>query len=196
MLFEKNDRARLRPGKAAGAAGAAALDIVSESLPKNGTDLERLLAMETRTSLPDNLLMLGDKLSMAWGLEVRVPLLDPGYLRLVEATPGKWRRGGFLGATGKLLHKQVSGSLLPDEIVHRPKKGFQSPIETWLRSNLGQHLADLVERPQSFTRIYLDLETARGLLNRHKAARTGSLERQLFALWVLEEWYGRYFGAN
>jgi asparagine synthase (glutamine-hydrolysing) len=188
MLFAGKDRASLRAGSAPGKAGAAALAPLATMVPADGSFLERLLAAETRSSLPDNLLMLGDKLSMAWGLEVRVPLLDPDYLRLVEATPGRWRRGGALARNGKALHKEVCRTLLPAAIVDRPKKGFQSPIATWLRDDLGAHLAEMIDRPRSFTRNYLDLATARSLLDRHRAARTGSLERQLFALWVLEEW--------
>lgn len=192
MLFSDPDRAWIRPGSPPGQAGAEALAPLAAVLPENGDSLERLLAMETRSSLPDNLLMLGDKLSMAWGLEVRVPLLDVDYLRLVEATPGHRRRGGLLAGNGKSLHKEVCRSLLPSEIVNRPKKGFQSPIAAWLREHLGEHVAEMIERPGSFTRSYLDITAARSLLNRHRAARSGSLERQLFALWVLEEWSATY----
>lgn len=194
MLFDRSDRANIRQRSAPGVAGAAALGDVSSSLPRDASALERLLAMETRTSLPDNLLMLGDKLSMAWGLEVRVPLLDPDYLKAVESTPGHWRRGGLLARTGKVLHKEVCRSLLPDAIVNRTKKGFQSPIATWLTDHLGEHLAIMIDRPQSFTRAYLDIATARTLLSKHREGRSGSLERQLFALWVLEEWYVYYSG--
>jgi len=196
MLFDDADRAAIRPGSAPGSAGMRALTPLADLLPANGTFLERLLAMETRASLPDNLLMLGDKLSMARSLEVRVPLLDRNYLRLVEQTPGKWRRGGLLANTGKVMHKQVCRSLLPDAIVNRPKKGFQSPIAAWLRDHLGNHVADLVERPGSFTRDYLDVGAARSLLDRHRAARSGNLERQLFALWVLEEWNLAYLAGD
>lgn len=192
MLFEDTDREWIRPGAPAGRSGADALAPLVDAVPSNGNFLERLLAMETRSSLPENLLMLGDKLSMAWGLEVRVPLLDRDYLRLVEQTPGKWRRGGLFAGTGKLLHKEVCSALLPKAIVNRPKKGFQSPIAAWLRDHLGDHLAGMVDDPRSFTREYLDVSAARSLIDRHRSARSGSLERQLFALWVLEEWNATY----
>lgn len=192
MLFEDADRRLIRSTSAPGLEGANALSPLLDTLPANGNFLERLLAMETRSSLPDNLLMLGDKLSMAWGLEVRVPLLDDDYMGLVEATPGKWRRGGWLAGDGKSLHKEVSRSLLPRTIVDRPKKGFQSPIASWLRQNLGRHVGDLLEKPRSFTRTYLNLGAARVLVEQHIAGNKGSLERQLFALWVLEEWNSAY----
>ena len=192
-LFSQADRHRIRPDSSPGEAGAQAISHLGEVLPKGGTSLERLLAIETRSSLSDNLLMLGDKLSMAWGLEVRVPLLDADYLSLVEQTPGVLRRSGFLAGRGKHLHKLVCSRFLPKSIVNRPKLGFQSPIETWLRADLGNHLSHLIEDSRSFTRTYLQLDVARRMLSRHRAERSGSLERQLFALWMLEEWYRRFF---
>jgi asparagine synthase (glutamine-hydrolysing) len=171
------------------------LSIYVDFLPANGTAFERLLAFELRSSLPENLLLLGDKLSMAHGLEVRVPLLDQEYLRKVEALPGRLRLRGATSRGAKYLHKRVCAALLPREIIHRPKKGFQSPVETWLRGQLGDHLRRLIEDEDSFTRRYLCVDAARRLISVHSAGHQGNLERQLFAMWVLEEWH-RCFPAR
>ena len=169
------------------------IERLSHFLPDNGTFLERLLALETRTSLPDNLLLLADKLSMASGLEVRVPMLDPIYLNIVESLPANLRRSGFLAGTGKLLHKKVCEALVPKEVINRPKKGFQTPIEEWLKVGLGDHIYDLVDHGRSFTRQFLDISTAKRLIQAHRSGRHGNLERQLFAIWVLEEWHRAFF---
>jgi asparagine synthase (glutamine-hydrolysing) len=161
-------------------------------LPNNGSLFDRQLALDTRTSLPENLLMLGDKLSMAHGLEVRVPFLDHEYLHLVESLPGHFKRHGLFGGEGKYLHKLVCQELLPKSIVRRKKKGFQTPIETWFRGGLGDHIEGLVAEPGSFARQLIGPEFVRNLVRSHRARASGNLERQLFAIWMLEEW-GRVF---
>ncbi len=162
---------------------------LQESLPNNGSFLERLLALEVRTSLPDNLLLLGDKLSMASGLEVRVPLLDPIYIKKVEMLPENYRRGGIFANQGKILHKRICSALLPKEVIGRRKKGFQTPMEDWMRSDLGGYLHDIIDGTHSFTRQFLEVSQAKKLICIHRAGKQGNLERQLFALWILEEWY-------
>ena len=157
------------------------------------TTKQRLLALEVRSSLPDNLLLLGDKLSMASGLEVRVPFLDPRYLEKIEMLPGSLRRGGLLSQHGKMLHKTVCGALLPKEIVLRPKKGFQTPIERWMKLDLGHYLYEIIDQTGSFSRKFLEVDYAKDLIERHRSGRHGNLERQLFAIWILEEWYRVFF---
>ena len=166
------------------------------ALPDNGTFFERLLALEVRSSLPDNLLLLGDKLSMASGLEVRVPFLDPRYLEKIEMLPGSLRRGGLLSQHGKMLHKTVCGALLPKEIVLRPKKGFQTPIERWMKLDLGHYLYEIIDQTGSFSRKFLEVDYAKDLIERHRSGRHGNLERQLFAIWILEEWYRVFFSQS
>jgi asparagine synthase (glutamine-hydrolysing) len=193
-IFPLEERSAIRPGtllyqkKMLGMLGD-----VAAFLPADGLSLERLLAMETRTGLPDNLLLLGDKLSMAWGLEVRVPLLDSQYLNVVESIPGYLRRGGLFASRGKLLHKRVCRSLLSSEIVDRKKKGFQSPVGSWFRGQIGSHLSDLVESANSFTRAYLNLHAVRQTIVDHRNGTRGSLELQLFTIWILELWHLEFF---
>jgi asparagine synthase (glutamine-hydrolysing) len=157
-------------------------------LPANGGLFDRQLALDTRTSLPENLLMLADKLSMAHGLEVRVPLLDKDYLRVVESLPARLKRHGLLGGHGKYLHKLACLELLPRSIVYRRKKGFQTPIEEWLRGELGDHIEALAADSGSFARQWVGVDFVRKLVQRHRSRSSGNLERQLFAIWMLEEW--------
>ena len=194
-LFPGSDRNRIR-GATSDSETHSYLRWIINSLPPNGNFLERLLALEVRSSLPDNLLLLGDKLSMASGLEVRVPLLDPIYLNKVEMLPGSFRRGGLLARQGKILHKTICNSLLPKEIIHRPKKGFQTPMEKWLKQDLGYYLYDIIDQTNSFTRNFLEIGYAKKLIEKHRRGTHGNLERQLFAIWMLEEWYRVFFNSQ
>src|SRR3954470_16960668 len=96
--------------------------------------LERALYLDTRMVLPDAILLCNDKMSMAASLELRVPFLDRELMRFVERIPAGLRvrpRGG------KRLHRDALRRLLPDEIVSRPKHGFATPYDRWLRESLG-----------------------------------------------------------
>lgn len=155
-------------------------------LPENGSFPERLLAFDARTSLSENLLLLGDKLSMASSIEVRVPFLDKEYFEFVESLPFKFKRNQ-LHLSGKYLHKKMCESILPNRIVHRKKIGFQTPISKWFEGRLGAHVKCLVNSKDSFTRNYLDIAYVNKILSMH--GPNNNLERQIFAIWSLEEWY-------
>ena len=191
-LFPGQDRDRIRKTNG-NCETHSYLQPLLKALPANGTFLERLLALEVRSSLADNLLLVGDKLSMASGLEVRVPLLDPIYLKKVESIPGSLRRGGLFSQHGKMLHKLICGKLLPKEITSRRKKGFQTPMENWMKLELGDYLFDMIDDTKSFSRRYLEVKYAKNLIKKHRSGKHGNLERQLFAIWILEEWYRVFF---
>jgi asparagine synthase (glutamine-hydrolysing) len=88
---------------------------------------------ETRTYTHDVLLRDSDQMSMAHGLELRVPLLDH---RLVEYVVGLPERLKAPGATPKRLLVESVGAAMPSDIVHRPKRGFVLPFDTWMKGEL------------------------------------------------------------
>ena len=94
-----------------------------------------MMYVDTRLWLPDDLLLVGDKMSMAESVEMRVPFLDPDLVEFTESLPSsyKLRRG-----RRKAVEKQALTPLLPKEIVHRKERGFQTPVDRWLRSELYQ----------------------------------------------------------
>src|SRR5215216_2016652 len=114
--------------------------------------LEQALYLDTHMFLPDGILLCNDKMSMAAGLELRVPFLDLELMRFVERVPATRRvRPG----QPKRLHKRAMSRLLPPEIVNRRKHGFATPYDDWLRASLGREvesryatgspLADLID---------------------------------------------------
>jgi len=95
--------------------------------------INRVSYLEARCYMLNTLLRDSDFMSMAHGLEVRVPLIDHQLARRVLALPGSWKLDP---RTPKpLLVKALDGQL-PDQIVHRPKRGFTLPFENWLRDAL------------------------------------------------------------
>lgn len=94
--------------------------------------INRVSYLESRCYMLNTLLRDADFMSMSQGLEVRVPLIDHRLAKAVLALPGAWKVNG---TPKKLLVRALAGSL-PDEIVHRPKRGFTLPFEHWMRQDL------------------------------------------------------------
>ncbi len=108
-------------------------------------ELNRMLAVDGQTQLPDDLLMLTDKMSMAVSLECRVPLLDHELVELAASIPARHKiRGGRL----KHLLKEALVGTLPGDILDRGKRGFGTPMGAWLKRELAPVVDRLLGAPQ------------------------------------------------
>jgi asparagine synthase (glutamine-hydrolysing) len=94
--------------------------------------VNRVSYLESRCYMLNTLLRDSDVMSMSQGLELRVPLIDHQLAKTVLALPGKWK----LNSTPKKLLVDALQGSLPDEIVHRRKRGFTLPFEHWMRQEL------------------------------------------------------------
>jgi asparagine synthase (glutamine-hydrolysing) len=103
--------------------------------------VNRVSYLESRCYMLNTLLRDADFMSMSQGLEVRVPLIDHQLAKAVLALPGQWKLNG---TPKKLLVGALAGSL-PDEIVHRPKRGFTLPFEHWLRQELRSEVEPVLD---------------------------------------------------
>ena len=107
----------------------------------HGDALNRMFAVDAETQLPDDLLLLTDKMSMAVSLECRVPLLDHELVEMAASMPAAIKvRGGRL----KHLMKEALSELLPREILDRQKRGFGTPMGAWLKTDLAPVLDRLL----------------------------------------------------
>lgn len=151
-------------------------------------ELGGLQFLEIRSALPDELLMYSDKLSMAHGLEARVPYLDQEIVEYVERLPASFKVR--LGV-GKWLHRRVCKSFLPEKILQRKKLGFQTPVDEWFRESLtGKMNATLLDN-DSLMFKYLQPQAVQRLVKDHKNGRCNH-SKLLFSLIVLEEWLRHY----
>jgi asparagine synthase (glutamine-hydrolysing) len=148
-------------------------------------DLGGLQFLEARSTLPDELLMFADKLSMAHGLELRVPFLDKDIVEYAERLPAKFKvRNG----SGKWLHRQVCKAYLPDEIMKRRKRGFAGNIvDGWFRSAIDRNMADTLLDSGSKIYQFLRPSAVRGLYDHHVSGRNDN-HKVLFSLVLFEEW--------
>jgi asparagine synthase (glutamine-hydrolysing) len=156
-----------------------------EPLMENTDELGGLQFLEIRSSLPDELLMYADKLSMAHGLEVRVPYLDREVVEYVQrlAAPFKVHLG-----SRKFLHRQVCQGFLPPAIMKRKKRGFAvNVVDSWFRDSLDRKMEGLLLDSSSLMFEFLRPEPVRQLLEEHASGRNDN-HKVLFSLIVLEQW--------
>jgi asparagine synthase (glutamine-hydrolysing) len=141
--------------------------------------------LEIRSSLPDELLMYADKLSMAHSLEVRVPYLDRTVVEYVQRLDASFK---IRHGTRKWLHRQVCQNYLPPRILKRKKRGFAvNVVDEWFHSSLKGELPELLLDRNSLMFELLKPESVRSLLEAHRSRRQDN-HKLLFSLVMLEQW--------
>ncbi len=148
-------------------------------------ELGGLQFLEVRSTLPDELLMYADKLSMAHGLELRVPFVDKEIVEYVERLPAEFKvRNG----SRKWLHRQVCRAYLPDSVLKRRKRGFAgNVVDDWFRNVIDNKMADTLLDPGSKIYQYLRPASVRELFELHASGRQDN-HKILFSLVLFEEW--------
>jgi asparagine synthase (glutamine-hydrolysing) len=141
--------------------------------------------LEIRSSLPDELLMYADKLSMAHSLEARVPYLDRTVVEYVQRLSANFKvRNG----TRKWLHRQVCQSYLPRQILNRKKRGFAvNVVDDWFRSSMGGQIPAMLLDQNALLFDLLEPEPVAELLKAHRSGRQDN-HKLLFSLVMLEQW--------
>ena len=146
--------------------------------------LNRMLVVDAETQLPDDLLMLTDKMTMATSLECRVPLLDH---ELVEMTARIGEDVKVRGGELKHVMKRALSDLLPPEILNRRKRGFGTPMGAWLKRDLSAVLRALLCPESVRARGLFRTEAVERLIADHDANRLDGTDR-ILALMNLEIW--------
>jgi asparagine synthase (glutamine-hydrolysing) len=154
--------------------------------------LNRMLAVDAQTQLPDDLLLLTDKMSMAVSLECRVPLLDHELFELAAAIPESVKlRGGHL----KHVMKAALRDTLPTDILERKKRGFGTPMGAWFKGALAPLLRQLLSPESVARRGLFHYPAVAALIAAHDANRIDGTDR-LLALVNLEIWARLYLDAR
>jgi asparagine synthase (glutamine-hydrolysing) len=176
----------LGPGLA-GAAEAAARGPVAEALahlPARVDPLNRMLYLEGKFFLTDHNLNYVDKVSMAHGVEVRVPLLDPELVSLATRLPIHYKQRGRLG---KWVLRKAMEPYLPRDVIYRAKTGFGAPLRGWLRGPL-RPIVDEVLRPESLRqRGLFDPAGVEGLVRADRERRVDATYT-IFSMICIELW--------
>jgi asparagine synthase (glutamine-hydrolysing) len=141
--------------------------------------------LEIRSSLPDELLMYADKLSMAHSLEVRVPYLDRTVVEYVQMLGSHFK---IRNGSRKWLHRRVCEQYLPTPILKRKKRGFAvNVVDDWFRSSLKGELPETLLDKNALMFDLLDPKPVEKLLKAHQSRRHDN-HKLLFSLVMFEQW--------
>jgi len=166
--------------------GYHAMDVIARHMKTAPTDDPVTMAqyVDIKSWLPSDILVKVDRTAMANSLEVRVPMLDHGFVDWALGLPSAVRRQG---SEGKILLKRAFSRLVPPRILNRPKQGFSVPLARWFRGEMGQHLdRKLHSKGGLASADYLDPQTIRRLITDHQNSRFDN-SRTLWLIWMFEE---------
>jgi asparagine synthase (glutamine-hydrolysing) len=164
----------------------------AESLSEDAALIDRMLYLEMKYFLADHNLNYTDKMSMAAGVEVRVPFLDPDLVSFAFSLPARFKQHGW---TGKWILKKAMEPHLPREIIYRPKTGFGIPLRKIIIDNTDL-ITDTYLSPSAITqRGLFDAGSVKTLV---EANRHGSIEAgySIFALICMESWMRIFIDGN
>jgi asparagine synthase (glutamine-hydrolysing) len=145
--------------------------------------LNAMLYIDTKTWLPDDLLIKADKMTMANSVELRVPLLDHRVLEFAASLPSNFKLSGI---TTKFILKKALSDRIPKEIRNRKKAGFPVPYASWLRGELKDLVRDVLMDSRTINRGYFSKGAIEGLLRANESGSDRS--KDIFSLLSLELW--------
>lgn len=154
------------------------------SIPREPSALNRMLHLELRHFLADHNLNYTDKMAMAAGVEVRVPLIDQEIVEFAARIPPGYKQRG---AVGKAIFKDAMLPLLPRDVVHRPKTGFGAPLRRWLHTDLRDRVQELLAPSVLRDRGLFDPAAVARLVQLDRAGRVDATYT-IFALMGIEQW--------
>ncbi len=163
-----------------------------ENLAADTPKLNRMLYLEGKHFLADHNLNYTDKMSMAAGVEARVPLLDPDLVRLAARLPLQYKQRGKVG---KWIFKKAMEPYLPKEVIYRPKSGFGVPLRHWLRHELRPVVEDVLSRHSIEARGLFDATGVQEFINKD---RNGQLDGTytIFSMVCMELWCRIFLDRN
>ena len=145
----------------------------------------RLLNLDVKVYLPEDLLVKTDRASMAHALEVRSPFLDHHLMEFSASIPADMK---FRGLTTKYILKKAFSHLLPKKIIHRPKQGFGVPLGSWFRGDLKKISYSVLLDEKAIRRGYFKRDAVKALLDEHCSGKFDH-GHKIWSLLNLELWH-------
>ena len=191
---EEMRRALYSPALARAVDGEDTAGPMLESLsriPSVGDPLDRMLFLETKHFLADHNLNYTDKMGMAAGVEVRVPLLDLELVKLAARIPPASKQKGM---EGKAILKRAMEPVLPRDVIYRKKSGFSAPLRNWMRGELRDTVEETLNEHALRARGLFDPKAVRKLVELDRDGRVDGAYT-ILALMCVEIWCRQFVDA-
>ncbi|MEN9642853.1 MAG: asparagine synthase [Planctomycetota bacterium] len=153
-------------------------------LPRSVVPIDRMLALDQRFFLADHNLTYTDKMSMAVGVEVRVPFLDLELVDFAARIPARFKQRG---AVGKWAFKRSMEPYLPKDVIYRPKSGFTAPLRRWMHAEFRPMIGDLLSAESLRRRGIFDPSAVLALVEANLAGRIDA-NHTILSLLCIEIW--------
>jgi asparagine synthase (glutamine-hydrolysing) len=191
-FFNRNAADFFTPEFLARASAAPAAEFVGQltAMVKDEPLLNQMLYVDSKTWLPDDLLVKADKITMANSLELRVPLLDHKVLEFAASLPPDFK---VRGKETKRILKATFAKSLPEEILKRKKAGFPVPYESWLRGGLKEQVEGVLLSDRCLSRGYFQKAEVSRLLEANFL--DNKFSKEVFCLLILELWHRQFADA-
>lgn len=164
----------------------------NRQLPPRTAALNQMLNLDARFFLTDHNLNYSDKMSMATGIEVRVPFLDPDLVSFAARLPVEFKQRG---AVGKWVLKEAMKPFLPERVINRPKAGFGVPLREWMNGELGRTLYELLSPAAINQRGLFDARGVQSLIEQDRAGRIDAAY-PIFAVACVEMWCRQFLDVR
>lgn len=146
--------------------------------------LEKMLFLEKSYFMVDHNFNYTDKMSMAYGVEVRVPFLDKNVVEFAAGIKSSLKQNGRVG---KWILKKAAESVLPKSVIYRPKAGFGAPLREWLKTDLAPYVDDMLSSEKIRNRGVFDPEKVQALIDADRSGKE-DYSYSIFALLCFEIW--------
>jgi asparagine synthase (glutamine-hydrolysing) len=189
--FQREDLAELLQPDAAGEMAEHLSENVVQSCLEQAPGKEQLarkLYTDIKTTLVSEMLTKVDRMTMAHGLEARVPFLDHHLVEWAFTVPGHFK---LANNEGKLLVKKAMEGRLPRELLYRRKQGFNVPLKLWMREELRPYIRDTFASARFKARGLYRPKSVEALLERHFSGAADD-SNKIFAMLMLELWHQQF----
>ena len=153
--------------------------------------LDRAMYFDAKTFL-HGLLVVEDKLSMAYALETRVPFLDDDVIAVARQIPARYK---LVGEQGKVIVRRAMADLLPAQILDKVKQGFSPPDQSWYLGPMAEYVRRTLLDPRTLDRGYFEPSYVREAVDGHIAGRA-NVRRLLWSLLCFEWWHRAFIDGE
>ena len=162
------------------------------NFPSSTSDINKMLYLELSTFLPDHYLNYTDKMSMAVGVETRVPYLDFELVEFANRLPIRYK---MKGKTTKYLLRKVAEKYLPMDVIYRPKTGFGAPIRTWIREDLKNQLDLFSTDSILIKKGILNSTAVKKLIDNDNSGKIDA-SYTILGLLAIDSWYNQFLSLQ